>query len=1017
MEITVVKALYDYAGDKPGRLHFSAGDSVQVLHQQPSGWWDGIAHGKRGWFPSNYVTLPPSRTRIRLPDTVSFINDYIRDRLIFSQYYGWERRERRDGGVFFHNPLTGESVKEIPASPTLSTRSNSTTAEVDIPPTIPESLQASTSTPTRRRSSVSGPGWEMLRQQILNAINDLKLAQKDEYLVMSSRIVQSIHQMLAASNALEKDAMILKSNKMLKIHHRHVLKSLSQLVLTSKQAAGMFAPEDAVNKMHADANEVWLAVRHFTSIAEDTGIPLRVSDFTSSMSNQISIGHQSASSSKQQPQQASSDAVFEELTKTLDSTCNEIFGGLRRLRDVVYLKPLPAATLIEQTKDAVLQIGQFLSLLDEIDEESIHLVSSPYSPSPLVEPDQTAKFFQDFIGSKENLYQSIRQLVTSTTSATDSSIQSANIITSLDESVNFVHQTVTALVESIRRFVRGHSTKPSLSSVGSISPPPPIVDLTRTDSDISVEPRRALSMNIMNPEAQSQVKTTPPASMDRNQVFASAPTSPAVDRQSIIQSSMRRSTSMFGSPKLSKFFGEEIREEHMGGGQERRGRDQRPWYLGYESDPKDVLLTMEGNVKGATLPALIERITLHDEFDSNLMHSFLLTYRTFAKGVEVFRLLQERFMLEPPAQLTPDELTAWSERKLKPIRLRVINVFKSWLDAYFFSREDRGVLSMMREFVQNTVKEVMPAAAEQLIKLIEKRETMRNRMSIKRQTLVSPGAIPKGDPPAPILPKTFEKFRLIDIDPLEMARQLTILDSSLYDRIEDIEFVDKAWSNKENTKAAPNIRMMIRLSNQVTGWVAETILSEYDVKRRSSLMKYFIYVADRCRHLNNYNMLMAILAALNSSPIHRLKRTFDLLSNKTCVLLEELKVLMAPTHNFTNYRNKLRSASLPCVPFLGLYLTDLTFIEDGNLNHIKSLPHLINIDKRLKTAEKIREIRQYRSVPFNLIEVPEMQMFLAANLENSTTDTDALYEQSLILEPRESEDERIVRLLHETGFA
>jgi son of sevenless-like protein len=124
---------------------------------------------------------------------------------------------------------------------------------------------------------------------------------------------------------------------------------------------------------------------------------------------------------------------------------------------------------------------------------------------------------------------------------------------------------------------------------------------------------------------------------------------------------------------------------------------------------------------------------------------------------------------------------------------------------------------------------------------------------------------------------------------------------------------------------------------------------------------------------------------------------------------------MQPAQNFINYRTELRSVNLPCVPFLGLYLTDLTFIEDGNSNVVKSMPHLINIDKRIKTADKIREIQQYQ-YPYGLMEVPELQNFIRHNLRSGERDPDELYQKSLQLEPREREDEKIARLLQESGF-
>jgi SH3 domain len=52
-----VTAKYDYKGEQ-GNLSFSSGDSIKVLTRLPSGWFDGFCKGQRGWFPSNYVTLP-----------------------------------------------------------------------------------------------------------------------------------------------------------------------------------------------------------------------------------------------------------------------------------------------------------------------------------------------------------------------------------------------------------------------------------------------------------------------------------------------------------------------------------------------------------------------------------------------------------------------------------------------------------------------------------------------------------------------------------------------------------------------------------------------------------------------------------------------------------------------------------------------------------------------------------------------------------------------------------------------
>lgn len=50
------RALYDYAGENEGDLSFSEGEIIDILDQSdPSGWWQGTAHGATGFFPSNFV--------------------------------------------------------------------------------------------------------------------------------------------------------------------------------------------------------------------------------------------------------------------------------------------------------------------------------------------------------------------------------------------------------------------------------------------------------------------------------------------------------------------------------------------------------------------------------------------------------------------------------------------------------------------------------------------------------------------------------------------------------------------------------------------------------------------------------------------------------------------------------------------------------------------------------------------------------------------------------------------------
>jgi son of sevenless-like protein len=120
-----------------------------------------------------------------------------------------------------------------------------------------------------------------------------------------------------------------------------------------------------------------------------------------------------------------------------------------------------------------------------------------------------------------------------------------------------------------------------------------------------------------------------------------------------------------------------------------------------------------------------------------------------------------------------------------------------------------------------------------------------------------------------------------------------------------------------------------------------------------------------------------------------------------------MRALMASTRNFAEYRDSLHKSNPPCIPFLGVYLTDLTFIEDGIPSNLKK-NNLINYNKRAKTAEVIRDIQQYQNVPYSLQPIQELQEYIINNMR-SAGDVHEMYDQSLSVEPREREDEKIAR--------
>jgi hypothetical protein len=149
---------------------------------------------------------------------------------------------------------------------------------------------------------------------------------------------------------------------------------------------------------------------------------------------------------------------------------------------------------------------------------------------------------------------------------------------------------------------------------------------------------------------------------------------------------------------------------------------------------------------------------------------------------------------------------------------------------------------------------------------------------------------------------------------------------------------------------------------------------------------------------------MAIRSALDSTSIARLKKTWDYVSGKYKAMWEPIYRATDSQRNFAEYRQRLKTTIAPCLPFLGVYLTDMTFIDDGNADRRMSPggQPLINFDKYVKITRILNEIDQFQ-ISYKLLEVEEIQTFLKKTLETVEQDDQIFYSRSLKREPKDEE--------------
>ncbi|XP_077326497.1 ral guanine nucleotide dissociation stimulator-like 3 isoform X3 [Lithobates pipiens] len=471
-------------------------------------------------------------------------------------------------------------------------------------------------------------------------------------------------------------------------------------------------------------------------------------------------------------------------------------------------------------------------------------------------------------------------------------------------------------------------------------------------------------------------------------------------------------------------WGEEVEEGAVYGVTLRRVRTERPSgeFLVCPGSPGYVhyKTCKVRSLRAGTLQKLVENLLVeYQGTDPSYVPTFLSTYRAFTSAEKVLELLLDRRVERlgdkesaSPGSPVPD--TASVQRVVR-------GLLQTWLERHPQDfRDSPQCLQLVSHYLSQDCRET-PSQLLRLLKSLEE-EGEQDPSQNDWRHITRPA---EGD-----CEPSAHSTSLLSNPPQDVAEQLTLIDVDLFQRLQSCHCLGSIWSQrdkKENKHVAPSVRATVAQFNAVTACVTASVLSDIQLKPqvRAKVLEKWISIAQYCRFLRNFSSLRAILSALQSNSIYRLKRTWAAVSRDNLNIFHKLSAIFSDENNHEMSREILTKDEIPLrrthsarneprplqrsasqvrstrpaqgtVPYLGTFLTDLVMLDTALPDYVEG--GLINFEKRRKEYEVLAKIQKLQLTCRHYVLTPKPEILQAFYMHRQLTE-DQSYRISRTIEP------------------
>ncbi|KAG8918084.1 hypothetical protein FRC02_002671, partial [Tulasnella sp. 418] len=376
------------------------------------------------------------------------------------------------------------------------------------------------------------------------------------------------------------------------------------------------------------------------------------------------------------------------------------------------------------------------------------------------------------------------------------------------------------------------------------------------------------------------------------------------------------------------------------------------------TDPAEgVELKTDGaTVIGGTIEGLVYRMVVTGSLESRQMtapyrEAFLTMYMAFTDADKVLDVLINQYN----AACTSPSLSTGQRINL---RFNVLDVIEDWIKQHQIEEADVLLLDRMKEFVSciQDPLAIVSRARRLIAEVIDPALDSIHLGTSGYRSIYAPTITSYTSSS-----RTATKARLSQVTHEALAQHFTVIESRLYMAIKPADVV--AWLRKSDRETSENVTDYQVNQQMLLAWVQKLILKvRGGAQERAHTFVYFILAAHCCYTMGNFSTMSAIVLALQSMVIGRLRQTREHVEKRYMKQLSAMADLLDVTHNFKKYRRAVSLNSAPIVPWLHVHLKDISSMYGRYPSTIQGKKsELINFQRYEKTLGEIRTALRFQS--------------------------------------------------------